>query len=178
MKLFEIRRTYLYVLRTYVFVPWNITVHVCQNTYVDVISNNWKQLVNEISIIFTLLELLLLHRFRLNNFYTPHAHSLTLKSNFFLSKRLEKEPWLHQPSCCQKVTITPYIYAPPSFPSHHENEPQPQCSIFPPTFWTCLPSSYSTNGQSWDIHWTTRVYPHTIPPLLVLYYIQGSLLIP
>ena len=69
-KLFKTKKTSLYVLRTYVYVPWNMNVHFCPNTYVDIPQKKLKQLVNVIAIIFNFPKLLLLHGFILNKFYT------------------------------------------------------------------------------------------------------------
>ena len=69
-KLFELKRTSLYVLRTYVYVSLSMNVRVLQNTYIHVLRNNRKHLVNVIAIIFTLPRFLILHIFRLNHFNT------------------------------------------------------------------------------------------------------------
>ena len=95
-------------------------------------------------------------------------------THFFSQDNYQKQYWLHQPSGCKEVSNTPLILALPPFTKHHDHDQRPKCTIYPPTFWICLTSNYSTNGQTWDIHRTPKLYLQNIPYFSCLHFLQGT----
>ena len=101
------------------------------------------------------------------------CNSCDSQGHTFSFKTIREKNWLQKPSGHQEGSITIYRSSTTSFTNHHDHETLPQCSIHPHFLWTCLPSAYSPNGQTRDIHRTTKFYPQIIPPLPLLIYCQG-----